>query len=80
MLSDVAKFCYKVNDFWHPNDEGGLAWNDPQIAIRWSHLKGNYRGTPSAEGYTLEDGTPLILSEKDEKWPGLSGFEETADA
>ena len=71
VLSDVAEFCYKVNDFWHPNDEGGLAWNDPKIAIRWPHLKGTYRGTPSAEGYTLEDGTPLILSEKDEKWPGL---------
>ena len=71
VLSDVAEFCYKVNDFWHPNDEGGLAWNDPRIAIRWPHLQGTYRGTPSAEGYTLEDGTPLILSEKDEKWPGL---------
>ena len=72
VLSDVAEFCYKVNDFWHPNDEAGLAWNDPKIAIRWPHLKGTYRGTPSAEGYTLKDGTPLILSEKDEKWPGLS--------
>ena len=71
VLSDVAEFCYKVNDFWHPNDEAGLAWNDPQIAIRWPYLKGTYRGTPSAEGYILEDGTPLILSEKDEKWPGL---------
>ena len=72
VLSDVAEFCYKVNDFWHPNDEAGLAWNDPKIAIRWPHLKGTYRGTPAAEGYTLEDGTPLILSEKDEKWAGLS--------
>ena len=71
VLSDVAEFCYKVNDFWHPNDEAGLAWNDPRIAIRWPHLRGTYRGTPSGEGYTLEDGTPLILSEKDEKWPGL---------
>ena len=31
VLSDVAEFCYKVNDFWHPNDEGGMAWNDPDI-------------------------------------------------
>ena len=28
VLSDEAEFCYKVNDFWHPNDEGGMAWND----------------------------------------------------
>lgn len=61
----------KVNDFWHPNDEGGMAWNDPEIGIRWPKLVGNYKGTPSAEGYTLEDGTPLNLSEKDQKWLGL---------
>jgi len=35
VLSDVAEFCYKVNDFWHPNDEGGMAWNDPEIGIQW---------------------------------------------
>ena len=28
VLSDEAEFCYKVSDFWHPNDEGVLAWND----------------------------------------------------
>ena len=33
VLSDEAEFCYKVNDFWHPNDEGGMAWNDPEIGI-----------------------------------------------
>ena len=33
VLSDVAEFCYKCDDFWHPNDEGGLAWNDPEIGI-----------------------------------------------
>ena len=71
VLSDVAEFCYKVNDFWHPNDEGGMAWNDPEIGIRWPKLVGEYKGTPSAEGYTLEDGTPLNLNEKDQKWLGL---------
>jgi dTDP-4-dehydrorhamnose 3,5-epimerase len=35
VLSDEAEFCYKVNDFWHPNDEGGMAWNDPEIGIEW---------------------------------------------
>ena len=71
VLSDVAEFCYKVNDFWHPNDEGGMAWNDPEIGIEWPRVKGAYQGTPSAEGYTLDNGTPLILSDKDQKWAGL---------
>ena len=69
-LSDVAEFCYKVNDFWHPNDEGGMAWNDPDIGIRWPELKGEYKGSPAAEGYTMADGTPLTLSDKDQKWLG----------
>lgn len=71
VLSDEAEFCYKVTDFWHPGDEGGMAWNDPEIGIEWPQLKGTYQGTPSAEGYTLEDGTPLNLSDKDQKWKGI---------
>ena len=71
VLSDEAEFCYKVNDFYHPNDEGGMAWNDPEIGIQWPKLKGEYKGNASAEGYTLEDGTALILSDKDQKWLGL---------
>lgn len=71
VLSEEAEFCYKVNDFYHANDEGGLAWNDPQIGIEWPHLTGTYQGTASAEGYALDDGTPLNLSDKDQKWAGL---------
>ena len=71
VLSDVAEFCYKVNDFWHPNDEGGMAWNDPEIGIEWPRVKGRYHGSPSASGYTLDDGTPLILSDKDQRWSGI---------
>ncbi len=71
VLSEVAEFCYKVNDFWHPNDEGGLAWNDPAIGIEWPHLVGEYHGSASGEGYALDDGTPINLSEKDQKWEGL---------
>lgn len=67
VLSDVAEFCYKVTDYYHPGDEGGLAWNDPTIGIDWG-VVGVYNGTASAQGYTLPDGTPLMLSEKDEKW------------
>ena len=52
VLSDHAEFCYKVTDFYHPNDEGGIMWNDPDIAVKW----------PMPEGMTADD---LIFSEKD---------------
>lgn len=52
VLSEKAEFCYKVTDYWYPNDEGGLMWNDPNICIKW-HI-------PS--GMRLSE---LILSEKD---------------
>lgn len=71
VLSDIAEFCYKCDDFYHPNDEGGLAWNEPTIGIKWLELVGEYNGSASAEGYTLSDGTPLNLSDKDEKWDTL---------
>ena len=71
VLSDVAEFCYKCDDFYHANDEGGLAWNDPAIGIQWPDVIGAYSGTASADGYTLADGTPLVLSQKDQKWDVL---------
>ncbi|MDO5345170.1 MAG: dTDP-4-dehydrorhamnose 3,5-epimerase [Lachnospiraceae bacterium] len=71
VLSDIAEFCYKCTDFYHPGDEGGLAWNDPRLNIKWPKLTGSYQGSPSAAGYALEDGTPLNISEKDQKWAGL---------
>lgn len=71
VLSDQAEFCYKCDDFYHPNDEGGLAWNDPEIGIVWPQLKGTYPGNADASGYTLEDGTSLNLSDKDQRWEGI---------
>ena len=68
VLSETAEFCYKCDDFYHPNDEGGLAWNDPSIGIQWPEVAGEYPGSASAAGYTLADGTPLTLSEKDQNW------------
>lgn len=76
VLSDAAEFCYKVTDFWHPGDEGGIAWNDPDIGIDWPQLTGEYQGTASAKGYRMEDGTGLILSEKDELWQRLKSLQE----
>lgn len=71
VLSDMAEFCYKCTDFYHPGDEGGLAWNDPKIGIEWPGLTGEYQGTASAEGYFLADQTAIILSEKDQAWGTL---------
>ena len=71
VLSDTATFCYKCTDFYHPGDEGGLAWNDPAIGINWPDLVGEYQGNCTAEGYEMSDGTPLSLSDKDQKWLNL---------
>lgn len=71
VLSDIAEFCYKCTDFYHPGDEGGLAWNDPEIGITWPELLGEYPGSADGSSYHLSDGTPLNLSDKDQKWVGL---------
>ena len=55
VLSDEAEFAYKCTDFYHPGDEGGLAWNDETIGVKWPI-------TPDMQ---------LIISEKDQKWPGF---------
>lgn len=61
VLSDEAEFCYKVTDFYHPNDEGGLMWNDSEIGVEW----------PMPEGMTEKD---LILSDKDKVHPSFSEY------
>jgi dTDP-4-dehydrorhamnose 3,5-epimerase len=71
VLSDVAEFCYKCDDFYHPDDEGGIAWNDPDIGIEWPCLEGVYKGSASSEGYVLSDRTKLKLSDKDQQWGRL---------
>ncbi len=63
VLSDYAEFCYKCTDFYHPNDEGGLLWKDPDIGVEW----------PFPEGMTEDD---LILSDKDKVWGGIKAYRE----
>ena len=38
VLSDEAVFAYKCTDFYHPEDEGGIMWNDPSVGIQWPKL------------------------------------------
>lgn len=70
VLSDRAEFCYKCDDFYHADDEGGLAWNDPAIGIVWPGIEGLYQGSASACGYKV-DGMELKMSEKDQNWPSF---------
>lgn len=37
VLSETAVFAYKCDDFYHPEDEGGIMWNDPDINIEWPY-------------------------------------------
>ena len=61
VLSDEAEFCYKCDDVYHPNDEGGLMWNDPAIGIEW----------PALQGDTVFDENKVILSDKDKCHPAF---------
>ena len=55
LLSAENKKQFFIPDFYHPNDEGGLAWNDPDIGIEWP----------------IPEGMELTISEKDQKWGGI---------
>ncbi|WP_417118298.1 dTDP-4-dehydrorhamnose 3,5-epimerase [Olsenella phocaeensis] len=58
VLSETAVFCYKCDDVYHPNDEGGLMWDDPTIGVEWP----------------LVEGVEVNLSEKDTRHPSFSDY------
>lgn len=61
VLSDYAEFAYKCSDFYHPGDEGGLMYNDPDIGVEWP----------------MEPGTELIMSDRDQKWGSIKEYTES---
>ena len=61
VLSDYAEFCYKCSDFYHPGDEGGLRYDDPEIGVEWP----------------IAPDMQLLLSERDTKWGGLREYLES---
>jgi len=62
VLSEVAEFIYKCDDFYDPKDEGGIAWNDPELNIDW-------------EIEAIRE--QLLLSPKDQHNPRLSQLAKT---
>ena len=59
VLSDTAVFFFFFTDFYHPEDEGGILWNDPEIGIQWP----------------VEDGVEVVLSEKDQRREGIRSLQ-----
>ncbi len=59
VLSERAEFCYKCTDFYHPGDEGGVRYDDPQIGIKWP----------------IQDQKNLIIVERDLNWKGIKQIE-----
>lgn len=62
VLSEIADFYYKCSDFYHPEDEYGILWNDPKIGIKWPKmdLQNLSLSDKDLKNLTLEN----ILSEK----------------
>ena len=38
VISDMAEFAYKCDELYHPEDESGIIWNDPDIGIEWPDI------------------------------------------
>ncbi len=60
-LSDTAVVIYQCDEVWHPEDEGGIRWDDPTLSIAW----------PAMEGEAAFDPATVVVSAKDAGWPGF---------
>lgn len=56
VLTETAEFVYKLTDYYHPEDESGILWNDPTIGIDWP----------------IPEGMKIITSERDRNHPAFS--------
>lgn len=61
VVSDYAEFAYKCTEFYHPNDEGGLRYDDPDIHVEWP----------------ITEDMELLLSEKDQKNPSFQEYKKS---
>lgn len=60
VVSDYAEFAYKCTEFYHPNDEGGIIWNDPDLGIEWP----------------IHGGVQPVLSDKDVRNESFAAYTE----
>ncbi len=60
VLSEDAEFTYKCDEFYHPEDEGGIAWNDPTIGIKWPVLDVSVSLSKKDMSYSLLANDSLI--------------------
>ncbi|MCR5675572.1 MAG: dTDP-4-dehydrorhamnose 3,5-epimerase [Lachnospiraceae bacterium] len=58
VVSETAEFAYKCTEFYHPEDESGILWNDPRIGIDWP----------------IPEGTEPVLSDRDRLWKGIESL------
>ena len=58
VMSDIAEFCYKCTDFYHPGDEGGIPYNDTEIGIKWPD--------PGV--------AQLNINDRDRNWPSFGEY------
>ncbi len=61
VMSETAEFTYKCTNYYHPEDEGGIAWDDETLAITWP----------------IMENMEVVLSEKDKKHPTLVEWMES---
>lgn len=61
VMSDYAEFCYKCSGFYHPGDEGGLMWNDPEVGVQWP----------------LDNSVEVLLSDKDKVHPSFTEYKKS---
>jgi dTDP-4-dehydrorhamnose 3,5-epimerase len=61
VMSDRAVFCYKCDDVYHSNDEGGITWDDRDLAVAWP----------------LEVGAEPVLSQKDQAHPTFAEWKKS---
>ena len=66
VLSETAEFCYKCDDIYHPGDEGGIMWNDPELGVEW----------PAFLGEKTLDPAKVTPPDKDKIHPALSSLKK----
>lgn len=55
VLSDTAEFLYKTTDYWYPEHERSLRWNDPDLAIDWKIQSPPSLSGKDAQGKLFKD-------------------------